>query len=307
LPEATATATATRKRAVPAARTKTTVAAKPAARKPATRAPRAAVKAAAVIEDERPTPNYALRLTEDLDVETPETTSDTSFELRLSEAINAISAIQGASAATPAEDEPEAIESRRGLRAWLAALDKLPPIRLPIGPAIPWRIGLPVLGALMVLIGVMSHATAQAEPIGVQLPAQPTYAAEQAPLFASETQAQTPPAPADTASAPATPAQPIGVPDSPSFGFDLLDIGIKLIAVVGLAYGSLLLLKRFTGGGARGGSRGDAGQNVRVVSSITLAPNRSVHVLEVPGGKTLLVGATPTSVNLLTELDAEEI
>jgi flagellar biogenesis protein FliO len=45
---------------------------------------------------------------------------------------------------------------------------------------------------------------------------------------------------------------------------------------------------------------------VRVVSSIALAPNRSVHVIQVPGGKTLLVGATPTAVNLLAELPTEE-
>jgi flagellar biogenesis protein FliO len=41
---------------------------------------------------------------------------------------------------------------------------------------------------------------------------------------------------------------------------------------------------------------------VRVVASLLLAPNRSVHVLKVPGGKTLLVGATPNQVNLIADL-----
>ena len=41
---------------------------------------------------------------------------------------------------------------------------------------------------------------------------------------------------------------------------------------------------------------------MRVVASLALAPNRSVHVLKVPGGKTLLLGATPNQVNLIADL-----
>ena len=41
---------------------------------------------------------------------------------------------------------------------------------------------------------------------------------------------------------------------------------------------------------------------MQVVSSLTLAPNRSVHLLRVPGGKTVLVGATPNQVNLIADL-----
>jgi len=40
---------------------------------------------------------------------------------------------------------------------FLQALDKLPPIKLPVGPAIPWRIGLPLLVALSVVMLVMSR------------------------------------------------------------------------------------------------------------------------------------------------------
>jgi flagellar protein FliO/FliZ len=103
-----------------------------------------------------------------------------------------------------------------------------------------------------------------------------------------------------------TSPQQIGVAEPSGLGgFDLVDVGIKLVAVLGLAYASLMLLKRFGYGGASP-TRGGAGPELRVVSSVALAPNRSVHLLQVPGGKTLLVGATPTAVNLLAELPSDE-
>jgi flagellar biogenesis protein FliO len=285
-----------------------------------------------IIDDDEPiVPNYALRLTEDLDERpkpkapvTPPQTEDT-FSLRLNEALAAINAANGI---TP----PPAEESPKGVRGWLSTLDKLPPIRLPIGPPIPWKVGLPMLLVVVVASGIMSRQTVQSDSPGVQLPAQPTYAVQQeSPLFAKPTAA------ADAAAAPAatteTSATPVGATDAPATaapalvapnpaaaaplgvaepsalaGFDPIDIGIKLIAVLALAYGSLMLLKRFGYGGARSSRGKDADDEVRVVTSITLAPNRSVHVLKVPGGKTLLIGATPTNVNLLTELvDDEEL
>jgi flagellar biosynthetic protein FliO len=225
-------------------------------------------------------------LTEQLD----EPLIENTFALRLNEALEAINAVSAVSQSAASDPAPA---PKRGLRAWLASLDKLPPIRLPIGLAIPWRLGLPALLVIVVAMGIMTRSTAQADSTGVQLPpAQQTYPIQrEAPLFAQPVEA------------PAPTAQPIGVPEpAATAGFDLMDIGIKLVAVLGLAYGSLMLLKRFGYGGAA--SRGTtSGQSIRVVSSIALAPNRSVHVIEVPGGKTLLVGATPTSVNLLTELD----
>jgi flagellar biogenesis protein FliO len=38
------------------------------------------------------------------------------------------------------------------------------------------------------------------------------------------------------------------------------------------------------------------------VTSLSLGQNRSVHVLKVNNGKTLLVGATPSQVNLIADL-----
>jgi flagellar biogenesis protein FliO len=95
---------------------------------------------------------------------------------------------------------------------------------------------------------------------------------------------------------------PLGVPDSSGLGFDVLDVGLKLIAVLGLAYGSLLLLKRTGMGGATTMKPGGKSAGMQVVSSLTLAPNRTVHLLKVPGGKTVLVGATPNQVNLIVDL-----
>jgi flagellar biogenesis protein FliO len=246
-----------------------------------------------VVEDEPETPNYALRLTEGLDDERV-TEEDASFELSLSKALQAINAAQ-----STADDTPRPVPSRKpGLRDWFAALDKLPPIRLPIGPAIPWRLGLPALVALVVLMGVMSRSAGASDSQGVQLPAQQTYPVQQeAPLFAKPDATVVP---TDTVQAQ---AQPIGVQEPAGLGFDLADIGIKLIAVLALAYASLMLLKKVGIGGAGSSASGGAStHSVRVVSSIALAPNRSVHVIRVPGGKTLLVGATPNAVNLLADL-----
>jgi flagellar biogenesis protein FliO len=227
--------------------------------------------AAPVVEEEPPTDNYALRLTE---------------------ALEAISSAQENSPLPLGEAVPE--PSPKSTGTWLDALDRLPPIRLPIGPPIPWRLGLPVLIALVVVMGVMSRSSARADTQGVQLPAQQTYPVQsEAPLFTNSQQADLPQAPA---------AQPLGLPESSGPGFDFFDIGIKLAAVLGLAYGSLLLLKRAGFGGATAAATGGSPQAMRVVSSLALAPNRTVHVIKVPGGRTLLVGATPNAVNLLADL-----
>ena len=108
-------------------------------------------------EDESQTPNYALRLTEGLDDE-PAAAEDASFELSLNKALRAINAAQ-----SPLEETLPPVPSRKPkLGTWLTALDKLPPIRLPIGPAIPWRLGLPALVVLVLAMGVMSRSAGAA-------------------------------------------------------------------------------------------------------------------------------------------------
>jgi hypothetical protein len=187
--------------------------------------------AAPAPQDDAPTENYALRLTE---------------------ALEAISSAQGPAAA------PAPAETKAGSAGVLAALDRLPPIRLPLGPPIPWRLGLPVLLALLVLTGVMSRSSARADTPGVQLPAQQSYPVQsEAPLFTNAQQA------------PAAP--PVGVPESSAPGFDFVDIGIKLAVVLALAYGSLVLLKRAGFGGATAARPSGSPQAMRVVSSLVLA------------------------------------
>jgi flagellar biogenesis protein FliO len=166
---------------------------------------------------------------------------------------------------------------------------------------------------MVVLMGVMSRSSAHADSPGVQLPAQQTYPVQQeAPLFtnnapqvqASNDDQQAPVNAPQTQTQPQAPAaaQPLGIQDPGGPGFDVYDIGIKLAAVLGLAYGSLMLLKRAGIGGASAGRSGGTNQGMRVVSSLALAPNRTVHVIKVAGGRTLLIGATPSAVNLLADL-----
>jgi flagellar biogenesis protein FliO len=308
-----------RKRAVSASKTVTQIAEK----RPVARVRRAA---ASRLEADTPAKNYALHLTESAEdvVEdnfarrrredsagddtfarrmSEDSAGDDTFARRMSEALRAIKAAQE----TP---EKDAVEPRSGGRApvanavgkWLKALDKMPPIRLPVGPAVPWRVGLP---ALIAVVGVMvflgrPSARADAQPVHL-LPAQETYAVQQeAPLFANSANAQTDPSAAQPVAAP-TP-QPIGVSDPATGSFDFVDIVFKLIAVLALAYGSMMLLKRAGIGGGTAARAGGSLQGMRVISTLALAPNRSVHVLKVPGGKTLLVGATPNAVNLIADL-----
>jgi flagellar biogenesis protein FliO len=189
------------------------------------------------------------------------------------------------------------------LSTWLKTLDKMPPIRLPVGPAISWRFGLPALVAVVVVMIFVGRPSARADAQGTRLPSQETYAVQQeAPLFASSAQAAQPVQAAASQPVQAAASQPIGVPEPSTGSFDFFDVGFKLVAVLALAYGSLMLLKRAGLGGSAAARAGGAIQGMRIVSSLALAPNRSVHVLKVPGGKTLLVGATPNSVNLIADL-----
>jgi flagellar biosynthetic protein FliO len=243
--------------------------------------------AAPILEDEAPSANYALRLTEALEAIS---SAESGRPLKPRDALPA--------APTPASAESDSRPRGASFAGSLKALDALPPIRLPIGPAIPWRLGLPLLAATVAVVAFMSRPSAHADAQGVRLPVQETYAVQQeAPLFTNASQAQ---APVPT-TPPAAAAPALGVQDPGGLGFDAADIAFKLIAVLALAYGSLYLLKRFSVGGSAASKTG-ATPGMRVVSSLALAPNRSVHVLKVPGGKTLLVGATPNQVNLIADL-----
>jgi flagellar biogenesis protein FliO len=205
----------------------------------------------------------------------PEEKPATNYALRLTEALDAIRA---------ADNPPRVGNGRRE-----AAREGLPPIRLPLGPPIPWRIGVPLLVGLSILwvvFFVVQPRTITATPV-----IQPTPV-----TTAPDDQAQL-----------GIPDQPsIGVQDPPGTNFDVLDLGLKLVAVLALVYGSLLVLKRtgVLGASAARMAKSGATDALRVVSSVGLAPNRSVHLIRVPGERALLVGATPQSINLLADLGA---
>jgi flagellar biogenesis protein FliO len=201
-------------------------------------------------------------------------------------------------AESPVVDNQEAelaAQPTNRLKLALKAIDGLPPIKLPVGPAIPWRLGLPGLVALVALMFVLGRPTAHAQSSSnsFKLPAESeTYAVTQdSPLFARTQQQQQ--------------QQPIGVAEPAGLNVDVLDLTLKLVAVLAVAYGSLVVLKRLGIGGA--GSRsvtsgGTSTEGLRVMSTLALAPNRSIHVVRAPDGKTLLLGATPGQVNLIAEL-----
>jgi len=124
----------------------------------------------------------------------------------------------------------------------------------------------------MIFVG---RPSARADAQGTRLPSQETYAVQQeAPLFASNAQAAQPVQAAAAqplqaaasqpvqaaASQPvqAAASQPIGVPEPSTGSFDFFDVGFKLIAVLALAYGSLMLLKRAGLGGSAAARAGGA-------------------------------------------------
>ncbi len=73
---------------------------------------------------------------------------------------------------------------------------------------------------------------------------------------------------------------------------------VKLAFVIALIYLVVRILKRYV---YRGAPVASARKPVSVLSSVSLAPNRTVFVLDV-AGKLLVVGATSSQMSLLTEV-----
>ncbi len=80
-----------------------------------------------------------------------------------------------------------------------------------------------------------------------------------------------------------------------------LDLFIKTIFVLGLMFVSLRVLKHWTERQRLGTA---TSTSISVMETTYLAPNRALHVVRV-GTRLLLLGATASSIALLTELDAE--
>ena len=65
--------------------------------------------------------------------------------------------------------------------------------------------------------------------------------------------------------------------------------------VLGLLAGLLWWLRRVAGGG------GAAGRHIRVIETVSLGPNRSLHLVKV-GGRGLLIASSPEHCGLISEL-----
>lgn len=84
----------------------------------------------------------------------------------------------------------------------------------------------------------------------------------------------------------------------------LLDIGVKLLLVVGLIYLTAWGLRMVMGHAKLGLARAS---HIAVLESTNLAPNKALYLVEV-GGKVLLLGGTQTQLAVLTEFaDAEVV
>lgn len=77
----------------------------------------------------------------------------------------------------------------------------------------------------------------------------------------------------------------------------------KLVIVLGLAYATILGLKKFSG---MRGIAGPGQHHIRVLENSSIGPNKSLHLVEI-GSRKLLVASTPNQVNLLAELDESDL
>jgi flagellar biosynthetic protein FliO len=87
----------------------------------------------------------------------------------------------------------------------------------------------------------------------------------------------------------------------PPLAMTLARFIVSLVLVLGLAYATILGLKRFTGLKSAGGS---SGRRIKIVENSQLGPNRALHLVEI-GGRRLLVASTPNQVSLIAEIEAE--
>lgn len=153
----------------------------------------------------------------------------------------------------------------------LGLLDAMPPIQLPFGLRLAWPYAVPLAMCLLVLMVVLGL---------------PSETATTKPILGTD-------------------GAPLGVPEPAGLGFNVFDLVAKLLLILALLYGSLALLKRATGVGGRAGAGAlTPTESLRVLSTLQLGPNRTVHVIRAPGGRSFMVGSTPGQVNLIAELDA---
>lgn len=77
----------------------------------------------------------------------------------------------------------------------------------------------------------------------------------------------------------------------------------KLALVLGLAFGTILVLKRFSN--MKTPIRANHSR-IKVIENSSLGANKALHLIEV-GSKKLLIASTPNQITLLAELDANDV
>jgi flagellar protein FliO/FliZ len=102
---------------------------------------------------------------------------------------------------------------------------------------------------------------------------------------------------APVAAAPPPPrAEPLDFPGA------AIDVTLKLIAVLALAYLTLALVKRYS----LGATLGKRSSAMQVIESTTLAPNRSIYLVNVEGRR-LLLGVTASQITTLAAWDGDGV
>jgi flagellar biosynthetic protein FliO len=134
-------------------------------------------------------------------------------------------------------------------------------------------------------------AASQVESTGAPVP----------PSSAPETSSAADAAPAaPVAAAPAPPrptaAEPLDFPGA------AVDVTLKLVAVLALAYLTLALVKRYS----LGATLGKRSSAMQVIESTTLAPNRSIYLVNVEGRR-LLLGVTASQITTLAAWDGDGV
>jgi flagellar biosynthetic protein FliO len=90
----------------------------------------------------------------------------------------------------------------------------------------------------------------------------------------------------------------------PKWYVTALSFIFKLAIVLGLAYVTILGLKKFSG--MRGIMAGPGQHHIKVLENSSIGPNKSQHLVEI-GSRRLLVASTPNQVNLLAELNESDL
>jgi flagellar biosynthetic protein FliO len=129
----------------------------------------------------------------------------------------------------------------------------------------------------------------------------------------SEDAAPVPPssAPETSSAADAAPAAPVAAAPAPprptaaeplDFPGAAVDVTLKLVAVLALAYLTLALVKRYS----LGATLGKRSSAMQVIESTTLAPNRSIYLVNVEGRR-LLLGVTASQITTLAAWDGDGV